>query len=299
MIQHSYHLIFPLLASLLFACGLLFLKRATTAGTNPWTVSLIANWWAAILFSGFWLTADGPLPIGALWQPALVGLFYISGQIGTFSAISHGDVSVAAPLFGIKVLLVAILATLLGGQVLPLAIWLAAALATLGIVLVQWTGTGKRRRVWYTILSVLGASVSFSVFDVLVQKFCTSETAVWSSGRFLPLMFWCVAVYSLVFLGGFQRDKFADPAVRRSLLIGGLLIALQAVCIVFALSVFGDAPRINVVYSMRGIWGVLLAWGAALIWGGSEADQTRKTMGLRLGGAMLITASVVIAILFG
>ncbi|WP_372895518.1 hypothetical protein [Stieleria sp.] len=295
----SYHLLFPLAASVLFACGLLFLKRATLEGANPWTVSLVANLWAATLFSGFWFLESEPVNVWLLWQPALVAVFYISGQMGTFFAITHGDVSIAAPLFGIKVLLVAILATLIGGQSLPTAIWLAATLATIGIALVQWTGSGTHSRIGYTILSAMVASTSFSIFDVLVQRFCSSPTAAWSSGRFLPIMFWFVASFSTVFLVGFQREKFAIPAVRRSLLIGGLLIGLQALCIVFTLSAFGDAPRVNVVYSMRGIWGVLLAWGAALIWGGSEADLSRKTMVFRLGGALLITISVVIAILFG
>ena len=299
MLHDSYHLLFPLVASILFACALLFLKRATIAGANPWTVSLVANLWAATLFSGFWFLESDPVNPSLLWQPALVALFFICGQIGTFSAITHGDVSIAAPLFGVKVLLVAILATLIGDQILAPAIWAAAILATIGIGLVQWTGSGRRLRIWYTILSALGASTSFSVFDVLVQKFCASPTAGWSSGRFLPIMFWFVAIYSSIFLAGFQREKFAIPSVRRALLIGGLLIGMQAICVVFTLSAFGDAPRVNVVYSMRGIWGVLLAWGAALIWGGSEADLGRQTMVLRLGGALLITISVVIVILDG
>jgi len=297
--EDSLHLLFPLLASLLFVCGLLLLKRATLAGANPWTVSLVANLWAATFFSAFWMLESHPIQPSLLWQPALVAVFYITGQIGTFSAITHGDVSIAAPLFGVKVLLVAILATLLGGQQLPVAIWAAALLATAGIGLVQWTGHGRHSRVWYTVGSALGASVSFSIFDVLIQRFCVGPDAGWSTGRFLPIMFWCVGLYSVVFLRGFQREKFGDPEIRRSLLIGGMLIALQALCIVFTLSAFGDAPRVNVVYSMRGIWGVLLAWATALIWGGSEADLTRRVMVTRLAGALLITISVVLAILFG
>ena len=298
VLQDSFHLLLPLAASLLFVCGLLFLKRATLAGVNPWTVSLVANLWAATLFSGFWFMESDPVNYRLLWQPALVGLFFICGQMGTFFAITHGDVSIAAPLFGVKVLLVAILATLIGGVTLAPAIWVAATMATIGIALVQWTGSGKRKRIWYTIASAMGASTSFSVFDVLVQRFCSSEAAAWTTGRFLPIMFWFVATYSSLFLIGFQWDKFGLRAVRRSLLIGGFLIGMQAICIVFTLSAFGDAPRVNVVYSMRGIWGVVLAWGAALIWGGNEANLTRKTMFFRLGGALLITISVVIAILF-
>lgn len=297
--QDSYHLLFPFAASILFACGLVVLKRATLEGASPWTVSLVANLWAAFLFSGFWFTESTTVDSRLLWQPALVAFFYICGQMGTFFAITHGDVSIAAPLFGIKVLLVAILVTVVAGQNLSLAIWFAAVLATVGIAMVQWTSSGKRMRVGATVISAMAASTSFSIFDVLIQRFCASPSAAWTTGRFVPIMFWFVAIYSSVFLLGFQRDKFAVRAVRRSLLTGGFLIAMQAICVVFALSAFGDAARVNVVYSMRGIWGVLLAWAVALIWGGSEAGLTRKTMFFRLAGAMLITVSVVIAILFG
>ncbi|MCC9603035.1 DMT family transporter [Stieleria sp. JC731] len=297
MLADSYHLVFPLLASLLFVGGLLLLKKATLAGTNPWTISLVANYWGAALFSLFWLTGEKPVPIELLWQPALVAVFYILGQIGTFSAINYGDVSIAAPLFGIKVLLVAILLTVLGGHTLPLAIWIAATLATVGIALVQWTGSGTRNRLWYTVLSAFGASISFSIFDVLIQTFCANQR--WETGRFLPIMFWFVGLYTAVFFLGLQRDKFRDRLVRRSLLLGGMLIAMQAICIVYALSTFGDAARVNVIYSMRGIWGVLLAWGTAVFFGGNEANLSRKTMLTRLGGASLITTSVIIAILFG
>ena len=293
----SLHLLFPFLASVLFATGLLLLKRATEAGTNPWTVTFVANQWAAILFSAFLLMESTPVEWSLVWQPALVALFYILGQVGTFSAIHHGDVSIAAPLFGIKVLLVAVFSTIIGGQTLAMSIWIAAFMATAGIALVQWSGKGERKRIFYTVASAMLASTSFSIFDVLVQKFCVSETARWSTGRFLPIMFGCVAIYSVVFLRGFQSEKFFDSKVRTPLVLGGMLIALQAICIVFTLSAFGDAPRVNVVYSLRGIWGVLFAWAAALIWGGSEADAGRRTMMTRLMGAALITVSVVIAIL--
>ena len=286
------------MASLLFSSGLVVLKRATLSGANPMTVAFVANLSGVLVFSGFWLLPSEAIPWPLIWQPALVGLFYVLGQLGTFSAIHHGDVSIAAPMLGIKVLLVAVFSTLIGGQSLSIAIWLASLLATGGIALVQWTGTGRHKRVLYTIASALFASLSFSIFDVLVQRFCASNPA-WSSNTFLPLMFAFVGGYSLVFLRSFQRELFADVAVKRSLMIGGMLIASQALCIVFALSVFGDAARVNVVYSMRGVWGVLIAWGVAVRWGGGEADAGRRTMSIRLGGALLITASVVIAILSG
>ena len=297
MPNDSLHLLFPLLASILFATGLLLLKRATDAGTNPWTVTFVANQWAALLFSAFLMMESVPVEWALLWQPALVAVFYITGQVGTFSAIHHGDVSIAAPLFGIKVLLVAVFSTFIGGQSLAVSIWLAAILATVGIILVQWSGKGQRKRILYTVASAMLASTAFSIFDVLVQMFCASESAKWSTGRFLPIMFGFVALFSVIFLTGFQIEKAKDRKIRKPLLFGGMLIALQAVCIVFTLSAFGDAPRVNVVYSMRGIWGVVFAWVAATIWGGSEAELGRSTMMTRLLGSALITVSVVIAIL--
>jgi hypothetical protein len=50
---------------------------------------------------------------------------------------------------------------------------------------------------------------------------------------------------------------------------------------------------------MRGIWGVLLAWATASIWGGNEAELSGGVMAKRLAGSLLITISVVLAILFG
>ncbi|MEM6468778.1 MAG: EamA/RhaT family transporter [Planctomycetota bacterium] len=293
------HLLFPLLASILFVCGLLLLKVATRQGANPWTVSLIANWWASLAFSGFWFIGETPVPWSLIWQPAMVAVLFILGQIGTFLAITHGDVSIAAPLFGLKVLFVAFLVTLFGGQTLPITIWIAAVFATIGIGLVQSTGKSEHTRVIYTVLSAIGASSSFSIFDVLVQRFCSSEHASWEANRFLPIMFWFVAIYSVIFLTAFQRKLLRSPEVRRSLLGGGLLIALQALCVVFTLSNFGDAPRVNVVYATRGIWGVVLAWAAAKIWGGAESELTRGVMLMRLCGATLITLGVILAIIAG
>ena len=71
------------------------------------------------------------------------------------------------------------------------------------------------------------------------------------------------------------------------LLVGALLISLQAICIVSTLAIFGDAARVNVVYSLRGLWGVLLAWAVAKKWGGAEAEQTRGTMMSRLAAVIL------------
>ena len=80
-----------------------------------------------------------------------------------------------------KIILVAVCVALLIGEPLGLRLWLAAALSTLAVALLNrtdWTGSG---RAGLTVLLAGGAAVSFALFDVLVQKWGPA----WGAGRFL------------------------------------------------------------------------------------------------------------------
>ncbi|WP_162006735.1 DMT family transporter [Roseimaritima sediminicola] len=317
------HLLLPLAASILFVLGLLVIKRVTQSGDSPWMVTLLANLWAALLFSPLWLLGGTLQPPTLLWQPAIVAVLYIMGQVFTFYAVSKGDVSVAAPVLGLKVIMVAVLATVVTSTHLPPLVWLAAGIATVGIALVQWsarrgapgpplaagstraappqagadpqpsqpTASRPHHPLW-TIGFAAASAAAFALFDVLVQTWAPP----WGSGRFLPLVFWIVGILSLGFLP-FLGPRSTRPRTARRWLLGGtLLIALQAICMVFALSQFGDATRVNVVYALRGMWSVALAWWIAVRWGGNEAHYGRRVMLTRLAGAVLLTAAVVAAV---
>ena len=291
------HLLLPLLASLLFVCGLICTKRATSRGVSPWTVVFLANQWAALLFSTLWLLGGEGQPLAKLWQPAIIGLLYMAGQIFTFLAIQRGDVSVATPVLGIKVVLVAILVSVLFREMLPQSVWIAAGLATVGIGLVQWSprvddGDSSRGKLLTTILFAVLAASAFAMFDVSVQRWAPA----WGTGRILPAVFWMVSILSLGLLPFVSRSDLRDPQTRTVLLVGTFLIGLQALCLVSTLANFGDAARVNVVYSMRAVWGVVLAWLVAIKWGGGEADAPKSVMLLRLLGAILLTAAVVLVV---
>ena len=64
----------------------------------------------------------------------------------------------------------------------------------------------------------------------------------------------------------------------------------------FTVAKFGDATRVNIVYSLRGLWGVLLTW---LLLHLSSAGDTisNRVMTMRLIGAVLIGVAVLVAIL--
>lgn len=289
------HLLFPFCSSIILVWGLLLVKRASREGSGTWTATFVANQLAALLFSGLWILGGTAQPWQSFWQPTIIAVLYILGQVCTFSAIQRGDVSLATPIFGVKVVIVPCYLMLLGDETLTPSIWIAAAMATIGIAFVQRTGAefaGDKRQIATTILFALGAANCFACFDLCVQ----SWTSAWGPGRLLPISFWIVGVLSLGFWPMVRRDLLTPSPARRYLFVGSCLIALQAICIVYALGVYKDAARINVVYALRCLWGVIFAWLVARSWGGAEAKLPTHVMLSRLAGALLLTVAVILII---
>jgi len=290
-----WHLFFPLLSSLLFVSGLMLNKRATSQGVNAWTITFAANMWAVVVFATLLFRGD-PMPGWHLfWQPLFIAVMYIAGLSFTFIALNYGDVSIAAPVFSSKVVLVVLLVAFMAGQVPPLLIWCAAGMAMMGIVLVQYNDGEKRHRnVLFTIFFALLAAATFAFCDVSLQMFSDS----WGPGAILPIAFAIAAVLSLGFLPLTNFRIANKPRIWLPLTLGSLLIALQAFSLVFALSQYHDAARINIVYTLRALWGVLLAWAFARMLQSGEMHVSRKVMIVRLAGAVILTAAVVAAVFF-
>ena len=259
------------------------------------TTLFCTNIAAAVAFSFVWFLGGEEVRWDLWWQPLIIAKLFVFGLIFTFLAIERGDVSLATPIFGVKVVFVALLLTLTGEQHLPLQVWLAAAMATLGIGLIQWTGKGHRHHVIFTVCLALAAAACYATFDVLVQRWAPA----WGAGRFLPMVYWIVGVAALFLLPWVDFTPCKNRSVAGLLVAGSILIALQAICIVVAVGLFGDAARVNVVYALRGLWGVVLAWLVARKWGGAEAEHARSTMLLRIAGATVLTTAVILVILVG
>ena len=267
------YLLLPLLSTILIVMGFMLNKRAMANGADAWSVTFVANLWAAAIFALLLLLPGEWQPWHRWWQPLIIALLYILGQLFTFLALQRGDVSIATPVFSVKVLSVAFLATLLAGESLSVRVWAAAAIATLGIALVQASDPGRQhRRVLFTIVFALLAAATFSLFDVVIQVWSQD----WDATRLLPLSFALIqhaaaACMSLGFLPVMNRQVLKSRQVALPLLAGTLMIGMQAFCIVYAIGTFGDVTRINIVYALRGLWGVVLAWCFARVFRSGEA----------------------------
>ncbi|MEM6365072.1 MAG: DMT family transporter [Planctomycetota bacterium] len=284
----------PLLGSVVFVAGLIGMQRAQLHVSMTTTIFL-NNICTAFAFSFFWLLG-GTIPNVDLWyQPVLLAILFIAGLILTFAAVRLGDVSVATPVLGLKVIIVAALMTIWLGQIPSGWIWLAATLAAIGIGLIQWTDRGHPKRLWGTIVMAISAATCYAHFDIAVQQWAPN----WGTGRLMPLIAWCIGLFSLPLARWVQWSAIGQPSVRGWLLVGCVATTAQACLIISTLATFGDAARVNVVFSLRGLWGLIMAVFVARIWGGHEAELTARTLWMRYGGAVLLTSAVIIAVAFG
>ncbi|MEQ9410637.1 MAG: hypothetical protein RIK87_23070 [Fuerstiella sp.] len=295
----SMHLLFPLFSSVVFVLGMMLAKRAIDKGVSPWTGTFLGNLWLALIWAGIAVARGEIVPTAAWGQACIVGVLFVLGQLFTYLAFQFGDVSVATPVFGVKVLMVAALTSLVSGEQTSVRVWVAGAMATAGVVLIQWSGGSPAvghssfRRRSLTVVLALSAALSLSLFDVCLQTWGND----WDSFSFLPVMFGAAGVMSVVFLPWVNGPKrLRSLHAGRWILGGTVLMALQAMSMCFSLAQFGDAVRINIVYSLRGLWGVLLAWLLAKQLQSGEATLGAAIMLRRLTGAVLLTAAVLLSI---
>ena len=293
----KWHLLFPFVASLLYVVAALFLKRAQQLGAGVLRTTFVANVAVGILFAALLPLGGSGQPWTQLWQPALVALLFIAGQVLAVLALSLGDVSVATPVLGAKTIFVAWFTTLLLATRLPWQLWCAAALSVAAIALLNLApGAGPsagHRRVGRTLLFSMLAAASYALFDVLVQKW----SPAWGAGRFLPIMFGLSAAMSLAFVPFFRQPLRAVPrAARPSLAMGTLFMALQSLSLVSGVAIFGDATAMNVVYSARGVWSVAAVWLVGHWFANTEAQLGGTVFRWRLAGAALMTSAIVLVV---
>src|SRR5688572_21196965 len=228
----------PVASAVVYVAAALFLKRASEAGAGVWRMTRLCNLVTALLFAPLWLLG-GTIPAPSLWwQPAVVALLFLAGQVLTMVSLRIGDVSVVTPVMGLKIILVALMTAALLSERLPVELWVAAGLSSAGIGLLNFSRPAADKPLGKTILTAILAAASYALFDVLVQKWAP----VWGAGRFLPVMMGIAAVYALMI-----RVPAGEAAVlskKASLwrTCGAVCLGWQAVMLVSSIAVYRHAP---------------------------------------------------------
>ena len=285
----------PLAAGFLYAMAAIVLKRASGGGVGPWRIAFVANWTTALVFAPMWLLGGAPFTWLNLAHAAICATAFFVGQVFTFLALSRGDVSVATPVLGLKVILVAAFTTLLLGQGIPGDWWLAGGLIALATALLGGGGSRAGEARWLPSLGYgLGAAAAFALTDVLMQKWA----AAWGFGHFAPALFAIVALLSFALIPFFHEPLRALPKENwRWLIAGSLLLSAQASCIAWSIVSLGGATVVNILYSSRGIWSVLIVWTIGPLFGNIERDIGTAVMSRRLLGAGLLLGAIVLVVL--
>ena len=107
------YLLLPLLAAVAFAAGSLVFKRAFQEGASLAHALVLNNVALGIAFLPLLLLDPKPIDWHLAWQPALTALAFVFGHFLNVVSLRIGDVSVATPLLGSKVVFVALFARVL------------------------------------------------------------------------------------------------------------------------------------------------------------------------------------------
>jgi drug/metabolite transporter (DMT)-like permease len=287
--------ILPFAAALAYVVSALSLKRSADLGAGLWHTTFVSNIVAAfgfqvlLVFGGHWQ------PLAQWWQPFVVALLFVSGQVWALLALQRGDVSISTPVLGLKVILVAGFTTLILAQKLSWQMWLAAVLTTSGIACLNHSGAHKAgSNATGTIVAAGLAAASFALFDVLVQKW----SPVWGLGRFLPLMVAMTGILTLGLIPLFPSPIRSLPAqTRRWLLVGGSLFAFQSILLVSSIARYGQATPANVIYSSRGLWSILAVAFLGHWFHSTESHLGGSIMRWRFLGASLMFAAIVLVLI--
>jgi drug/metabolite transporter (DMT)-like permease len=282
-------LFIPLASAFGYPIAAMMLKRATENGAGPWRVTFITNWMLAACFSVLWLfPVENSVSVANVFHTFVAALLFFIGQIFTFLALSRGDVSVATPVLGSKVIFVALFTVLLGAAVVTPAMWCAVLLTAVATALLGGGGKVQRDALFRSLLYGFSAATVFGLTDVLQQRW----VRLWGFPHFAAMMFFWVALMSFALVPFFRGSLRELPAVSwRWAVGGGATLALQAGGIAWGIVYIG-ATTTNVLYNSRGIWSVVLVWTIGHWFGNTERTQGRAVMLRRLCGSALLLAAI-------
>jgi drug/metabolite transporter (DMT)-like permease len=284
-------LLIPLASALGYPIAAMMLKRATEFGTGPWRITFITNWVLAACFSVLWLfPVEHSVTASSVFHAFIAALLFFIGQIFTFLALSRGDVSVATPVLGSKVIFVALFTVLFGAATVTSAMWFSVLLTAIATALLGGGGKVHRDALVRSLLYGFSAASAFGLTDVLQQRW----VRLWGFPHFAATMFLFVALMSLSLIPFFRGSLRALPATSwRWSLAGGVTLAVQAGGIAWAIVYIG-ATTTNVLYNSRGMWSVVLVWTIGHWFGNFERTQGRAILIRRLCGSALLLVAIVL-----
>jgi drug/metabolite transporter (DMT)-like permease len=292
----SFRLLLPLTSAIIFVVGALLLKRASDLGADVWRTTRIINYTTAFVSLPLLLLGGTIPPASLWWQPPVAAVLFFSGQVLSLLALNVGDISVATPVLGLKILLVALLSVVITGDPIGTRLWAAAALSTVAIALLNVDRGHPHSRVGTTILLAAVGAASYACFDVLMQKW----SLAWGAGRIVPLAMLSAGLYSipLRFFESSNRNPERKAGNYYPWLIGGAIsFSGQGLMFITSITLYKHATVANVLYSSRGLWSVVGVWAIGHWFSNREQHLGAPVLVWRMVGATLMMAAIVMVLM--
>jgi len=281
----------PLGAGLGYAVAAIMLKRGSE-GAGAWRTTFVVNWVIAAIFSFSWFfPSENPATPAHITHAIISGALFFIGQIFTFLALNRGDVSVATPVLGSKIVFVALLAWLFGTETLNSMTWLAVLLTAAATALLGGGGThAQRATILRSLLYGFSAAAVFALNDITQRWWL----GAWGLAPYVTTMFFTMAVLSCGLLPLFLRDGHVVSATNwKWLTAGGALLGIQACGVAWGIVTMG-ATATNVLYNSRGVWSVVIVWYVGHWFGNTERTRGRGVMLRRLAGSLLLLSAILL-----
>lgn len=286
----------PLLAALAYTFSTLFFKRALELGAGTMRTVFVTNFLAIPFFLPL-LILNHEVLDWSLWPMLLLCSFFNALAMAlVFITIKVGDISIQTPVMGLKVIMIAFLSVWMGMEQLSAAIWVASFLSVLAVYILGKPDklSSNNKVLFLTIFFSLLTALAFAITDAMMAKYA----GLFGEGPFLIYCMIITAVFSFGLVPFFEGKLMEMPKVSWSWVFwGGFFMSLELILYCYALAFYSNPTAINILYSSRGIWSVLLIWFVGAYFGNTENQHGQGVMVRRLAGALILFAAILLVIL--
>ncbi len=283
----------PIVAAVMYAYGSLYFKEAFGHGITVIHTFVITSWVMAMVFVPLLFVESSPTPWRLFYQPLVCAILFFMGHWFTFAAIRRGDMSIVVPAMGTKAVFVAIGASCFFGKTIAPGMWTAALLAAAGIYILGKTDQVRFKGFSVPITLTILSSACFGFCDAAIQAWAP----IYGTKGLMGMTFLLIAALSSLFLRVAEHPlREADRQGMRALAMGAGIIALQGILVAISVVSFDNATGVNVVYTSRGLWSVLLVWWIGHRFRSNEKHQSPKILLTRFLGATIMMLAVGLAL---
>ena len=288
----EYYQINAICVAFIYALAAVFSKGALDKGFGILRLSFIMNLAFAVIFSAALLWRLESIDVSKVYLPVIAGALFFIGHVFTFAAIRMGDVSLQTPIMGTKAIFVALIAVVTGAQEVTFELGVAAVLAALAVALLGFSG-GRASKVGLTITLSLISAFSFACFDQMAGVFGGD----FGKHSFLVIVMVVNALLSFSLIPFFNAPlKQISRSAWPWAIAGSVGMGVQALVLTYTLASSGEVVVVNILYSARGLFSVLIGLGIGLLFTLKIEQITRRVRIQRIIGAIMISAAIAIAL---